>query len=203
MSTVFLDRDGVINENLPGHVRHWDEFCFVAGACDAIARLTSAGHRIIVCTNQAGIATGELSTQNLEEIHQRMLAEINKAHGHVECVYYCPHGKQEGCFCRKPRPGLLLRARSELGCDLTNAVFVGDSMTDVQAAFAAGVFPILVLTGRGVEQLKQYASDVRRPFLVKENLLAASEAILKGIATICLEHVGSEPCACLGRETRC
>jgi D-glycero-D-manno-heptose 1,7-bisphosphate phosphatase len=178
---VFLDRDGVINENLPGYVRHWGEFRFIPGACDAIARLTAAGHRIIVCTNQAGIATGELSTQNLGEIHQRMLAEIEKARGHIERVYYCSHGKQEGCFCRKPRPGLLLRARSELGCDFTDAVFVGDSMTDVQAAVSAGVFPILVLTGRGVEQLQQHAADVQIPFLVKENLLAASEAILRGV----------------------
>ena len=180
MSTVFLDRDGVINENLPGYVRHWDEFCFIPGACDALARLTAAGHRIIVCTNQAGIATGELSNRNLEEIHRRMLAEIAKAHGHIERIYYCPHSKQAGCFCRKPRPGLLLRARSELGCDLTAAVFVGDSMTDVQAAIAAGVAPILVLTGRGVEQLEQHAADVQEPFLVKENLLAAAEVILGG-----------------------
>jgi D-glycero-D-manno-heptose 1,7-bisphosphate phosphatase len=180
---VFLDRDGVINENLPGYVRHWGEFCFIPGACDAIARLTAAGHRILICTNQAGVATGELSTRSLKEIHQRMLTEIAKAHGHVERVYYCPHGKQEGCFCRKPRPGLLLRARSELGCDLTDAVFIGDSMTDVQAALSAGVFPILVLTGRGVEQLKQYDSDVQSPLLVKENLLAASETILRGAYT--------------------
>ena len=179
MSTVFLDRDGVINENLPGYVRHWNEFCFLPGACDAIARLTAAGHRIIVCTNQAGIATGELSLSNIEEIHQHMLAEIRKARGHVERVYYCPHGKQEGCFCRKPQPGLLFRACYELGCDLTDAVFVGDSMTDIQAAIGAGVFPILVLTGRGVEQLRLHALDVQKPFLVKENLLDASEAILK------------------------
>jgi D-glycero-D-manno-heptose 1,7-bisphosphate phosphatase len=177
MSTVFLDRDGVINENLPGYVRHWDEFCFIPGACDAIARLTAAGHRIIVCTNQAGVATGELSIRSLEEIHQRMLVEIAKARGHVERIYYCPHGKQARCFCRKPQPGLLLRAHAELGCDLTDAVFIGDSMTDVRAAIVAEVFPILVLTGRGVEQLKQHAADVQEPFLVKENILAASEAI--------------------------
>ena len=186
---MFLDRDGVINENLPGYVRHWGEFRFVPGACEAIVRLTAAEFRIIICTNQAGIATGELSSQNLEEIHQRMLAEIEKARGYVERVYYCPHGKQEGCLCRKPRPGLLLRARAELGCDLTDAVFVGDSMTDVQAAVSAGVFPILVLTGRGVEQLKQHASDVQRPFLVKENLLAASEAILRGTYTSKVESL--------------
>jgi hypothetical protein len=78
---------------------------------------------------------------------------------------------------------LLLRAHSELGCDLTDAVFVGDSMTDVQAAVGAGVFPILVLTGRGVEQLQRHAADVQRPFLVQENLLAAAEAILSGVYT--------------------
>lgn len=180
MSIVFLDRDGVINENLPGYVRHWDEFRFLPGACDAIAKLTAAGHRIIICTNQAGIATAEVLRQDLEEIHQRMLAEIEQAHGYVEHVYYCPHGKRAGCFCRKPRPGMLLRAHYELGCDLTNAVFVGDSMTDVQAAISAGVFPILVLTGRGAQQLANHASDVQDPFLVQEDLLAASEAILKG-----------------------
>jgi D-glycero-D-manno-heptose 1,7-bisphosphate phosphatase len=177
---VFLDRDGVINENLPGYVRHWDEFRFVPGACDAIAQLTAAGHRIIICTNQAGIATGEILRQNLEGIHQRMLAEIELAHGHVEHIYYCPHGKQAGCFCRKPRPGMLLRARYELGCDLTDAVFVGDGMTDIQAAISAGVFPILVLTGRGSQQLASHASDVQYPFLVQKDLLAASETILKG-----------------------
>jgi len=187
VSTVFLDRDGVINENLPGYVRHWGEFCFVPGACDAIAQLTTAGHRIIVCTNQAGIATGELSSYGVEEIHRRMLTEIEKVGGRVERVYYCPHGKQEGCLCRKPQPGLLLRARSELGCDWTSAVFVGDSVTDVQAAISAGVFPILVLTGRGVEQLKHCASVVQRPFLVRENLFSASEAILRGAYTSKIE----------------
>ena len=183
MSTVFLDRDGVINENLPGYVRHWGEFCFIPGACEAIARLTAAGHRIVVCTNQAGLATGELSMRNLADIHQRMLAEIAKAHGHVERVYYCSHGKQAGCFCRKPRPGMLLRARSELGCDLTDAIFVGDGATDVQAAISAGVLPILVLTGRGVEQLKQCTPAMQRSLFVEENLLSASEAILRGAYT--------------------
>jgi D-glycero-D-manno-heptose 1,7-bisphosphate phosphatase len=147
VSTVFLDRDGVINEKLPGYVRHWDEFRFLPGAREAIARLTAAGHRIIVCTNQAGIASGELSIENLETIHQRMLAEIEKAGGHIERIYYCPHGKHEGCACRKPQPGMLLRARDELGCDLSDAVFVGDAITDVQAAIAAGVVPFQSLTG--------------------------------------------------------
>jgi D-glycero-D-manno-heptose 1,7-bisphosphate phosphatase len=180
---VFLDRDGVINENLPSYVRHWDEFRFLPGACDAIARLTSAGHRIIICTNQAGIATGEVLLRNVEEIHERMLAEIERSHGHVERIYYCPHGKLEGCFCRKPQPGMLFRACYELGCDLTDAMFVGDSITDVQAAVGAGVFPILVLTGRGMEQRQLYASDTQKSLLVKENLLDAANAIVRSTYT--------------------
>lgn len=180
MSTVFLDRDGVINENLPGYVRNWSEFRFLPGACEAIARLTAAGHRIIVCTNQAGIATGEMAVEDVEEIHRRMLVEVQRAHGAIERVYYCPHGKQEGCLCRKPRPGLLWRACYELGCDMHDAVFVGDSLTDVQAALNANVFPILVLTGRGSEQLKCCELTVHKPFLVQEHILAASEVILRG-----------------------
>jgi D-glycero-D-manno-heptose 1,7-bisphosphate phosphatase len=97
-----------------------------------------------------------------------------------ECVYYCPHGKQEGCLCRKPQPGLLLRARDELGCDLTDALFIGDSITDVQAAIRASVVPILVLTGRGVEQLMQHEILVQQKIFVQESLLTASEAILQG-----------------------
>jgi D-glycero-D-manno-heptose 1,7-bisphosphate phosphatase len=180
VSVVFLDRDGVINENRPGYVRNWSEFSFLPGACEAIAQLSEAGHRIIVCTNQAGIASGEVSLQALEEIHRRMGEEIVRAHGLIECVYYCPHGKQEGCLCRKPQPGLLLRARDELGCDLTDAIFIGDSITDVQAAIRASVLPILVLTGRGTEQLEQHAVRVHQKFFVKESLLTASKAILKG-----------------------
>jgi D-glycero-D-manno-heptose 1,7-bisphosphate phosphatase len=189
VSVVFLDRDGVINENRPSYVHNWGEFSFLPGAREAIAQLSEAGHRIIVCTNQAGIASGEVSLQALEEIHQRMRDEIVRAHGSIECVYYCPHGKQGGCLCRKPQPGLLLRARDELGCDLTDAFFIGDSITDVQAAIRASVLPILVLTGRGTEQLKQHAVSDKNRFFVEKSLLTASEAILHGAYACSLKCV--------------
>ncbi|GCE16722.1 histidinol phosphate phosphatase [Dictyobacter kobayashii] len=181
MSTVFLDRDGVINENRSDYVKNWNEFCFLPGAREAIAKLTVAGHRIVVCSNQAGIATGRLSVQSLNDIHQHMLSEVEKAGGHIEHVYYCPHGKHEGCACRKPRPGLLLRACKELNLALTDAVFIGDNITDVQASFAAGVLPILVLTGLGLEQIQHPSSAVIQPFLVKANLYHAVDAVLNGI----------------------
>lgn len=180
MSTVFLDRDGVINEKRPDYVKNWHEFHFLPGACEAIAALTAAGHRIVVCTNQAGIAKGLISTETIEDIHQHMLSTIERAGGRVEKVYYCPHSKHEGCDCRKPRPGLLFRAYRELDLDPNGAVFIGDSMTDAQAGIAAGVRPILVLTGLAYEQLRDYPRGQAEPFLVAADLYQAALAVLCG-----------------------
>ncbi|GHO82114.1 D-glycero-beta-D-manno-heptose 1,7-bisphosphate 7-phosphatase [Dictyobacter formicarum] len=182
MTVIFLDRDGVINENRMDYVKSWQEFQFLPGACEAIARLSSAGHQVVICTNQAGIATGCLTGELIESIHRRMLYVIEQAGGHVAGIYYCPHGKQAGCDCRKPRPGLLLRAAQELQLDLTGAVFVGDGLTDIQAALAAGVTPMLVLTGRGKEQLRQAASIINEPFLVVKDLPMAVSVIGNGKA---------------------
>lgn len=178
MSTIFIDRDGVINENRADHVKNWAEFRFLDGACEAMAKLTRAGHRLIVCTNQAVIARGIVSISTVEEIHRRMVNEIALAGGHIEKVYYCPHSKEGYCPCRKPRPGMLLRARDELDLDLHNSVFIGDSMSDIQAGLAAGVHPILVLTGLGLQQL-QHASEIRGTFEVRCNLLHAAELLLQ------------------------
>lgn len=179
MSTIFLDRDGVINENRPDYVKSWDEFRFLPGSREAIAKLTRAGHRLIVCTNQAGIARGIISTAVIEEIHHRMATEIAKLGGHIEKVYYCPHSKYENCICRKPRPGLLLRARDELALDLTDAVFIGDSITDIRAGLAARVNTMLVLTGLGMDQLRNHYQEANGTFYVFKNLVDVSEAILK------------------------
>ncbi len=183
MSTIFLDRDGVINENRADYVKSWQEFRFLAGSREAIAQLTRAGHRIVVCSNQAAIARGMLAVETVEDIHRRMMAEIAKAGGNVEKVYYCPHGKDENCECRKPRPGMLLRARDELDVNLKDAVFVGDSMTDVRAGLAAGVHTILVLTGLGIEQYSNHSHEVDGQFHITLNLKHATELILNGLLT--------------------
>lgn len=180
MSTIFLDRDGVINENRADYVKSWQEFQFLAGSREAIAALTQAGHRVIVVTNQAGVARGLISVETVEDIHHRMLSEVAKAGGAIEKVYYCPHAKDENCGCRKPRPGMLLRARNELGIDLDDAIFVGDSMTDVRAALAAGTHAMLVLTGLGVEQLRSHGHEVEGAFHISMNLNHAVESILQG-----------------------
>jgi D-glycero-D-manno-heptose 1,7-bisphosphate phosphatase len=186
VSTIFLDRDGVINENRSDYVKSWSEFRFLPGAREAIAKLTHAGHRIVVCTNQAGIARGSISVETVEDIHRRMLAGIADAGGYLEKVYYCPHGKDEHCLCRKPRPGLLLRARDELNLDMRDAIFIGDSITDIRAGLAAGVRVMLVLTGLGVEQLRDHYHEANGPFLVTLSLKHAVEVILQGL------HLGSE-----------
>lgn len=181
MSTIFLDRDGVINENRADYVKSWEEFRFLPGAREAIAQLTRAGHHIVVCTNQAGIARGTIALETVDDIHSRMVAEIAKVGGAIERVYYCPHAKDANCGCRKPRPGLLLRARDELGLDLSDAVFIGDSMTDVRAGLAAGVHTMLVLTGLGLEQFREHHHEADGPFRICMSLKHATESILQGI----------------------
>jgi D-glycero-D-manno-heptose 1,7-bisphosphate phosphatase len=179
MPTIFLDRDGVINENRSDYVKSWNEFCFLPGSKEAIANLTKAGYRIVVCTNQAGVARGIIPVETVEDIHRRMIAEIAKAGGIIERVYYCPHGKDENCSCRKPRPGMLLRARNELGLDMHDALFIGDSISDIRAALAAGVHPILVLTGLGMEQLREHSHEADGSFEIAGNLKQTVEIILQ------------------------
>ena len=181
MSTIFLDRDGVINENRADYVKSWDEFRFLPGAREAIAELTRAGHRLVVCTNQAGIARGTIAQETVEDIHRRMIAGIAEMGGVIEKVYYCPHAKDANCACRKPRPGLLLRARDELDIDLSDAFFIGDSMTDVRAGLAAGVHTMLVLTGLGLEQFREHHHEANGPFRIFMSLKHATESILQGI----------------------
>jgi histidinol-phosphate phosphatase family protein len=186
MSTIFLDRDGVINENRSDYVKSWSEFRFLPGSREAIAKLTQAGHRIVVCTNQAGIARGTISIQTVEEIHRRMIESISEVGAKIEKVYYCPHDRDGDCSCRKPRPGMLLRARDELDIDLHDAVFIGDSITDIRAGLAAGIHTVLVLSGLGLEQFREHLHEVNGPFRICINLMHAVELVLKGL------HVSTE-----------
>jgi D-glycero-D-manno-heptose 1,7-bisphosphate phosphatase len=181
VSTIFIDRDGVINENRSDYVKNWDEFRFLAGSREAIAALSKAGHRIVVCTNQAGVAQGLISTDMMEDIHRRMLAAIEEVGGVIEKVYTCTHSKNADCDCRKPRPGMLLRASRELDLDMSDAIFIGDSITDMQAGSAAGVRTMLVLTGLGIEHYRLYYQQINRPFHVAVNLKHAVDIILQGM----------------------
>jgi D-glycero-D-manno-heptose 1,7-bisphosphate phosphatase len=149
MALVLLDRDGVINEDSPDYIRSTSEWMPLAGSIEAIARLSRAGRRVGVCTNQAGVAKGLFTNAELDSINRMMSSAVERAGGHIDGVFCCTHSPDAGCDCRKPAPGLLLQAMSTFGVEPDETTFVGDSPRDVQAAFAAGCTPILVRTGNG------------------------------------------------------
>lgn len=152
MRAVFLDRDGVICENRPDHVKSWAEFRFLPGALSALRRLADTPFPIVVVTNQAIVHRGMVPADVVDEIHTRMIQHVHRFGGRLDAVYYCPHRPEEGCFCRKPKPGLLLQAARELGIQLEGSYLIGDALTDVEAALAVGCQPLLVRTGRGALQ---------------------------------------------------
>ncbi len=158
MKTVLLDRDGVINKNPPnnGYVCDWNDFIFLPNALEAIRILTQNGYNIFVATNQAGIGKGFYSEKQLSEIHQQMLDIIEAEDGQIRKIYYCPHHPDAKCECRKPNPGMLLQAAQDNKFEVSTTFFIGDSITDIQAARNAGALPILVLTGHGRESYKKY-----------------------------------------------
>jgi D-glycero-D-manno-heptose 1,7-bisphosphate phosphatase len=146
---IFLDRDGVINQNRADHVKSCEEFEFVPGALEGIRSLTETGLPIFIITNQAAISRNLMTAEALESIHECMLKEITKAGGVITRIYHCPHDTHEDCNCRKPKPGMLLRAANDFGIDLRHSFLVGDAWTDISAGLEVGAHSILVLTGRG------------------------------------------------------
>jgi D-glycero-D-manno-heptose 1,7-bisphosphate phosphatase len=182
MSTIFVDRDGVINVNRPDHVRCWDDLTLLPGALDALALLTTAGYQLVIVTNQAVVHRGELGAAELDDIHRRLLATIRRAGGWVDGVMVCPHRPDEHCGCRKPEPGLLFRAVGEYGASLDGALMIGDHATDLEAARRAGCASILVLSGRTPSW--PYPTLPGGCIAVAPDLLDAAHQIVAGRVTI-------------------
>ncbi len=151
---VLLDRDGVINRKRAknDYIKNWSEFEFLPGAVEALALLTRNGYDVYIITNQRGVSRGLMSLKDLETIHRNMVAELKKNGALIKGVYYCPHGLDE-CDCRKPKPGLLFQAAGDNEFDLTRAIFIGDSQTDIQAGDAAGCETVLVEPGKDLLQI--------------------------------------------------
>jgi D-glycero-D-manno-heptose 1,7-bisphosphate phosphatase len=154
---IILDRDGVINRRPPKaeYVRGWDEFEWLPGAADALRLLSRAGYTVIVVSNQAGIARGAMTEADLAAINDRLMQEALELGGRIDAIYYCPHGWDEGCDCRKPKPGMLFRAQHDFHLDLSRTVFVGDDERDAEAADAAGSPSILVSDERSLLDVAQ------------------------------------------------
>jgi len=157
VSLIILDRDGVINYESNEYIKSPDEWIPIPGSLEAIAALNKAGYQVVVATNQSGIARGLFDLAMLEKIHAKMHAALAAVNAVVIDIFFCPHHPTEGCFCRKPQPGLFVQIREKYAIDLATIYFVGDSITDVQAANNAGCKPLLVLTGNGQKTLAKFA----------------------------------------------
>ena len=146
---IILDRDGVINHESKEYIKTPDEWRPLPGSLEAIARLNKAGHRVVVATNQSGVGRGYYSLEMMHKIHEHMQRTLLSVHGHLDGVYYCPHTPNDHCACRKPKPGMLLEIAEQYPDDFNEAIFVGDSLRDLQTAQAVEIKPVLVKTGNG------------------------------------------------------
>jgi len=149
MKLVILDRDGVINEDSPDFIKSPGEWKAIPGSLEAIALLNKANILVAIASNQSGLARGLFTEITLDAIHQKMAHELMLHQGHIDRIFYCPHGPNDNCECRKPKPGLLLQAMKHFGVTPEETCFVGDSQRDIDAAIDAHCQPVLVRTGNG------------------------------------------------------
>jgi len=183
-TTIFLDRDGVINEKAPegDYVKTWGEFRFLPGALEAIKALAGVAPRLLVVSNQRGIAQGVMSEQDLLDIHENMLSEIRRTGGRIDSIYHCPHEKHS-CDCRKPGIGMFLTAKQEHPeIDFEKAVVVGDSLADLDAASRLSCMPVLVTTRADWPDVLEAAR--RRPIpdlVVASSLRAFSHGLMEDL----------------------
>ena len=149
MKLIVLDRDGTINADSDQYIKSPAEWKPIRGSIEGIARLTQADWRIVVATNQSGLARGLFGISTLHAIHDTMHRAVAHAGGRIDAIFFCPHAEVDECGCRKPKPGMLHEIAERMNVDLSEVPVVGDSLRDLQAAAACRARPILVLTGKG------------------------------------------------------
>jgi len=184
-AAIFLDRDGTICEEV-GYVNHLSRSRLLPGSLEAIRLINQAGLLAVVTTNQSGVARGYFSEDLVEAVHAQLLSAVSSGGARLDAIYYCPHHPSEGsppwraaCDCRKPKPGMILRAAREHGIDLAGSYVVGDSVVDIEAGAAAGVPGVLVLTGYGRGLLEHQKHRFKtEPAHAAEDLLGAVRFIL-------------------------
>lgn len=159
---ILLDRDGVINHDSKDYIKSPDEWRPINGSLEAIAQLCQAGYRMFVVSNQSALGRGLITETILQAIHDKMRRALRALGGDIENIYYCPHHPDDGCDCRKPKIGMLKQIAQDTSCALQGVPFVGDSLTDIQAAQAMGCQPVLVRTGKGEKTFAQLSlpSDI-------------------------------------------
>ena len=176
MKLVILDRDGVINQDADGCIRSAEEWVPLPGSLEAIARLNQVGCQVMVVTNQSGIAKGYYGIDDLNAMHAKMNRLLAQVGGRVDGVVFCPHGAEEGCDCRKPRPGMYREISERTRIPLAGVPVIGDSLRDLEAAVAVGARPMLVRTGKGERTLA--AGGLPEGVSIHDDLAAAVDALL-------------------------
>jgi D-glycero-D-manno-heptose 1,7-bisphosphate phosphatase len=153
MKLIILDRDGVINQDSDNYIRTVDQWIELPKSIQAIADLSKAGYSIAIATNQSGINRNYYSLETLDAMHQKMCALVEASGGKIQKIAYCPHIPDDNCQCRKPAPGMLLTLLDGHDPSDSNIWFIGDSLRDLQAAWAIGMQSALVKTGKGQRTL--------------------------------------------------
>ncbi|MEK7540623.1 MAG: D-glycero-beta-D-manno-heptose 1,7-bisphosphate 7-phosphatase [Patescibacteria group bacterium] len=171
IKAVFLDRDGTININEPEYIHKIEDFKFVPGAISALKKLSRTGYKIIIITNQSGIARGYYSEKELKVLHNWMLKELKNKRVRIDKIYYCPHGPDDNCFCRKPKIGMFLQAVKDFNINLSKSWFIGDDTRDVMAGREANIKTVKI-GGRMPKSLKL------EPNYYAKNILEAVNIVL-------------------------
>jgi D-glycero-D-manno-heptose 1,7-bisphosphate phosphatase len=177
---IFMDRDGTVSEEV-GYMYHAGLYKPFPWAGPAIRRINEHGIKAVLITNQSGVGRGYFEERIVGEVHDLLSADLARSNARLDGIYYCPHSPGGGCGCRKPQPGMLIRAQQDLDIDLSQSYVIGDKHTDVETAYAVGATPVLVLTGYGRQELDEHRDEPHQPALVAANLMEAVEAILRGL----------------------
>jgi D-glycero-D-manno-heptose 1,7-bisphosphate phosphatase len=178
MKLIILDRDGVINQDSDSYIKNPDEWIPIENSLQAIARLSRAGYRVFVATNQSGLARGLFDIETLNAIHRKMTDAVQAVGGNIEAILFCPHGPDDNCDCRKPKPGLYQEIARRSQQSLKDIPVIGDSFRDIEAAISVQASPILVRTGKGERALKELKA--RYPHIpVFKDLYSVTEQLIE------------------------
>jgi D-glycero-D-manno-heptose 1,7-bisphosphate phosphatase len=177
---IFMDRDGTLSEEI-GYMYEAGLYRPFPWTGPAIRKINESGMMAILITNQSGVGRGYFPESTVHQVHDILQAELARHNAKLDAIYFCPHHPDTGCDCRKPRPGMLIRAHRDLGIDLSQSYMIGDRYLDVDVAQAAGTRSVLVMTGDGRAEFEKYKHAPRQqPDFTAETLLDAVESIVSG-----------------------
>ncbi len=181
---VFLDRDGVITKEPPYYAHRIDQLELIPKSAEAIRLLNESGFKVIVVSNQSGVARGYYQEKDIEIYNMSMQKKLEEKNAYIDAIYYCPHYSEAtieaykiDCDCRKPKPGMLTQAEKDLNLNLKLSFLIGDKISDIEAGYRAGCKTILVLTGHGNDELKKISKMNIKPNYISNNLYTASQII--------------------------